>query len=49
MVQQTLIRVPQNTDGKEQHLTFPAIPGQKEGTRALSLNATSDAGTKVYY
>jgi hypothetical protein len=49
MVQQAMIRVPQNTEGAEQHITFPAIPDQQAGTKSLKLNATSDAGTKVHY
>jgi hypothetical protein len=48
MVQQAMIRVPQNTEGVEQHITFPAIQDQKAGTKSLKLDATSDAGTKVY-
>ncbi len=49
MVQQAVIRVPQNTEGAEQHITFPAIPDQKAGVKSLKLDATSDAGLKVYY
>jgi hypothetical protein len=49
MVQQAMIRVPQNTEGAEQRITFPAVPDQTAGTKFLKLNATSDAGTKVYY
>ena len=49
MVQQAMIRVPQNTEGQEQHITFPAIPDQNAGTKSLNLGATSDAGLKVYY
>ena len=49
MVQQAMIRVPQNTEGVEQHITFPTIPDQKAITKSLKLDATSDAGTKVYY
>lgn len=49
MVQQAMIRVPQNTDGAEQKITFPEIADVKAGTKSLKLNGTSDAGTKVYY
>jgi hypothetical protein len=49
MVQQAMIRVPQNTAGAEQRISFPEIPGVKAGAKSLKLNATSDAGTKVYY
>jgi hypothetical protein len=49
MVQQAMIRVPQNAEGAEQRITFPAIADVKVGTKSLPLHATSDAGTKVYY
>jgi hypothetical protein len=49
MVQQAMIRVPQYTEGAEQHIKFPPIPDQKAGTKSVKLAATSDAGTKVYY
>jgi hypothetical protein len=49
IVQQALIRVPQNTEGAEQKISFPEIPDVKAGTTAVKLTATSDAGTKVYY
>jgi hypothetical protein len=49
MVQQAMIRVPQNTGGRGQTLTFPSIPNQNVGSKSLSLNATSDAGTKVRF
>lgn len=49
MVQQAMIRVPQNTKGTPQRITFPAIPDQKADTKAVKLAATSDAGTKVRY
>lgn len=49
MVQQAMIRVPQNIEGVEQHIRFPGIPDQKAGIDSLKLHATSDAGTKVYY
>ena len=49
MVQQAQIRVPQNTAGPEQHLDFPPIRDQVAGARSFKLNASSDAGLKVYY
>ena len=49
MVQQAMIRVPQNTEGVEQKISFPEIPDVKAGTKSVTLGATSDAGTKVCY
>jgi hypothetical protein len=49
IVQQAVIHVPQCQDGAGQNITFPAIPGQKTGTKTLPLNARSDAGLKVGY
>lgn len=49
MVQQAMIRVPQNTEGREQKISFTEISDVKAGAKSLQLNATSDAGTKVYY
>lgn len=49
MVQQAAIRVPRNTEGEEQHITFPAIPDQKVGTKPIKLDASSSAGMKVHY
>ena len=48
-VQQALLRISPNTDGIEQHITFPEIPDQKNGTGTLKLNATSDAGVQIGY
>jgi hypothetical protein len=49
-VQQAHMFIPShNTQGAEQHITFPEIPNQKFGTKSLKLNATSDAGVPVYY
>lgn len=48
-VQQAVVRLRPNTDGKEQHINFPAIPNQKPGTKAMRLNATTDAGLPVSY
>ena len=44
-----MIRVPQNTVGAEQHITFPTIPDQKAGMKSLKPDAASVAGLKVYY
>ena len=49
IVQQAMIRVPKNIEGREQHIIFPTIPNQKAGIKSLKLDATSDAGTKVRY
>ncbi len=49
MVQQAMIRVPPNSEGAEQHITFPTVPDQTAGAKSLKLNATADAGTTVYY
>jgi hypothetical protein len=48
-VQQSLLHLPQNTTGADQHITFPAIPNQEEGVKTLKLEATSDAGVPVSY
>lgn len=49
-VQQAHMFVPaQNSQGKEQHISFPPIADQKLGTKSLKLNATSDAGAPVSY
>lgn len=49
-VQQAHMFIPaRNTQGAEQHITFPAISDQKAGTKPLKLNATSDADVPVYY
>ncbi|MDR3459777.1 MAG: hypothetical protein P4N60_20300 [Verrucomicrobiae bacterium] len=49
VVQQAMIRVPQNNEGAEQCITFPAVAVQNAGVKTLKLAATSDAGSKVYY
>jgi len=49
-VQQANLHFPlRNTQGAEQHITFPAIPDQTNVTDELKLNAISDAGVPVYY
>lgn len=49
MVQQAMIRVPANTEGGEQKISFPELADVKAGTKSIPLKAGSDAGTKVYY
>jgi hypothetical protein len=50
IVQQAQMTIPAMlTEGKEQHISFPAINNQKEGTKTRQLNAVSDAGVPVYY
>ncbi len=49
MVQQAVIHVPTDTEGVEQHITFPPIPNQKAETKSLQMHATTDTGLKVYY
>jgi hypothetical protein len=55
IVQQAVMHIQPNTEGAEQHLTFPKIADQKlsdiekPGENVIKLEATSDAGMKVYY
>jgi hypothetical protein len=47
-VQQALMPVlPRNTQGKEQHITFAAIPNQTSKSKGIRLQATSDANVPV--
>ncbi|HTQ40981.1 MAG TPA: hypothetical protein VMJ32_18345 [Pirellulales bacterium] len=49
-VQQAHMFIPgNNTQGAEQHISFPEIPHQKLGTSSVKLAATSDANVPVYY
>ena len=49
-VQQAHMYVPaRNTEGAEQHITFPEIPDQAPGTKSVKLKAASDANVPVYY
>lgn len=49
-VQQAHLYVPaRNTQGVEQHISFPEIPDQKAGVECLKLNAVSDAKVPVCY
>jgi hypothetical protein len=50
IVQQAQMMIPaRNSNGQEQHITFPDIPDQPLGTNSVQLSATSDSGEKVYY
>lgn len=49
-VQQAHMSVPaRNTQGAEQHISFPEIPDQNTETKSLKLNAVSDANVPVHY
>ncbi len=49
-VQQAHMFIPaRNTQGTEQHITFPPIGDQKIGSQSVKLLATSDAGAPVQY
>jgi len=48
IVQQAAITVPLNREGRNQHIAFPQIPDQPTFQKTIRLNATSDAGAKVY-
>ena len=49
-VQQAHMYVPaRNTQGAEQHITFPPIPDQPAGGKSVALQATSDASVPVSY
>jgi hypothetical protein len=49
-VQQAELILPmRNTEGAEQHISFPEIKSQTNLTQFLTLNATSDAGVPVSY
>ena len=49
-VQQALLKIPaQLKDGAEQHIVFPEIADVRSGTKAIKINATSDAGVLVYF
>jgi hypothetical protein len=49
-VQQSALPFPlRNTEGADQHITFPAIPDQPVGTRSVEVKATCDSGAKVSY
>jgi hypothetical protein len=49
-VQQAHMFIPaRNTEGAEQHIIFPEIPDQKEGTKSVALQATCDSGRKVSF
>ncbi|WPU96111.1 hypothetical protein SNE25_11320 [Mucilaginibacter sabulilitoris] len=49
-VQQALMSIPpRNTQGKEQHITFSAIPNQQTNKKGIKLNAISDASVPVSF
>jgi hypothetical protein len=47
--QSQMIVPPQNTRGKEQHITFSPIPDQVPGQKGIRLAAVSDAGVPVNF
>lgn len=50
IVQQAQMTLPARlTEGKEQHIFFPAIANQRTSVKSLVLKAVSDAGVPVYY
>jgi hypothetical protein len=50
IVQQADLRFPLlNNEGKEQHLTFTAIPNQKRAIKSIRLEGFSDAGIPVHF
>ena len=48
-VQQSLLRLTPNTQGREQRITFPPIADQPAATRTLKLAASSDTGLPISY
>ncbi len=49
-VQQAQMVIPlRNTEGADQHITFPEIPDQDTAVKTLKLRATSDKGVPVCY
>jgi len=49
-VQQAHMYIPaRNTQGADQHITFPVIPNQSAGIKSIQLGATSDANVPVSY
>ncbi len=49
IVQQAMIRVPQNTEGAPQKISFPKPSDVTGRTKSLRLDGFSDRGLKVYY
>lgn len=49
IVQQAMMRVEPNKEGKEQRIDFSAIADQPLGTKSLKLSAVSDAGLPVKF
>ena len=48
-VQQACIKLPRNTDGPDQAITFDPIPNQKFGPGSVQLSARSSAGLPVHF
>lgn len=49
-VQQLNIKIPlRNTEGKDQHISFPVILNQKTDNKCIKLTATADSKMPVYY
>jgi hypothetical protein len=49
-VQQAHMMIPaRNTQGADQHISFPRVPNQNARARSLKLSATSDANVPVSY
>ncbi len=49
-VQQAHLWVPaRNKEGRDQKITFPAIPDQRAGAKSVPLTAASDSGAVIYY
>jgi len=49
IVQQAMMRVEPNQEGKDQRIDFPMIADQQVGVKSLKLAAVSDAGLPVKY
>ena len=49
IVQQALLTIPKNTEGKSQTIDFSFMRDQQKGVKKLSLHAVSDAGLKVSF
>ena len=48
-VQQALLRLTPNTQGRDQRITFSPVADQPAGTKTLKLTASSDAGLPISY
>jgi len=47
--QAEMLILPANTEGIEQHISFPPVPDQREDAGSLRLEAVSDVGLPVHY